>query len=56
MKMYKYILESVNNINWMAIIPLVIFFVFFVLMFIHVIRTEKSHIEKMSKLPLTNDL
>jgi cbb3-type cytochrome oxidase subunit 3 len=56
MKMYKYILESVNNVNWLAIIPLIIFFIFFVSMFIYVVRTKKSHLDKMSNLPLSNDL
>jgi hypothetical protein len=53
--MYKYILDSINQIDWLAIIPLLIFFVFFVGMTIQVVRTKKTFIEKMEKLPLEDD-
>ena len=53
--MYKYILESVDQINWLGIIPLVLFFTFFVLTSIRILRKDKGFIEKMSKLPLEND-
>jgi ABC-type uncharacterized transport system permease subunit len=53
--MYKYILESVNEINWLGIVPLLIFFTFFCVMLIVVMRTKKDHIRKMEQLPLEND-
>ena len=53
--MYKYILDSVEQIDWLAIIPLLVFFTFFVGMLIQVIREKKSFIEKMEKLPLEED-
>ena len=49
--MYKYILESVDQINWLGIIPLVLFFVFFAIMLVRVLRHDKKYIEKMEKLP-----
>ena len=53
--MYKYILESFENINWLAIIPLLIFFLFFTVTTIRVMRKKKSFIEKMEKLPLEDN-
>lgn len=53
--MYKYILESVNQINWLAIIPLLIFFIFFSVTIIRVIRKDKKFIDKMGNLPLEKD-
>jgi len=53
--MYKYILESIENINWLAIIPLVIFFIFFVAMTYNVYKYEKGFINKMGGLPLEDD-
>ncbi len=50
--MYKYILESVENINWLAIVPLIIFFLFFTVTIILVMRKKKSFIDKMGNLPL----
>lgn len=50
--MYKYILDSVYHIDWLAMIPLLIFFIFFITMTITVMRTKKSHHDKMSQLPL----
>jgi len=55
MKMYKYILDSVEHIDWLALIPLLIFFIFFISMTFYVMRTKKSHLEKMSQLPLGNN-
>jgi len=49
--MVKYILESVDGINWLAIGPLLLFFVFFVVMSFLVIRSKKSFVDKMSNLP-----
>jgi hypothetical protein len=50
--MYKYILESVDQINWLAIIPLLIFFVFFTAIVYRAWKTDKNHISKMKQLPL----
>jgi hypothetical protein len=53
--MYKYILESAGDIDWLALIPLVIFFVFFTMTIIRVVMTKKSYIEKMEQLPFEED-
>ena len=53
--MYKYILDSIDQIDWLAIIPLLVFFTFFVGTIIQVIRKNKLFIEKMEKLPLEED-
>lgn len=50
--MYKYLLASIEDINWLAIVPLVIFFVFFACIIYSTLKTKKSHVEKMEKLPL----
>ncbi len=49
--MYKYILESAENIDWMAIGPLVFFFLFFVGISYMTIRSKKEFIDKMENLP-----
>ena len=53
--MYKYILESAGNINWMAIFALVTFFALFIIMIVTVFGKNKAYIEKMSNLPLEDD-
>ena len=53
--MYKYILESVSQINWMGIAPLVLFFSFFMVMLIRVLREDKTHVSKMAQMPLEKD-
>ena len=50
--MYKYLLESVDNINYLAIIPLAVFFIFFVATIVYAMRKNKSYIEKMGRMPL----
>lgn len=51
LKMGKYILESVDNVDLMAILPLIIFMVFFVIMTVIVLKKKKSYIDKMANLP-----
>ncbi|MGA0283525.1 MAG: cytochrome C oxidase Cbb3 [Saprospiraceae bacterium] len=53
--MYKYILESANDINWMAILPLIIFFSFFTITLIATWKKNKGFIDRMKHLPLDND-
>lgn len=54
--MYKYILETAGDIDWLALIPLVIFFVFFSITIIRVLMTKKSYIQKMEKLPFEESI
>lgn len=49
--MYKEILRSIDNIEIYPIISLIIFFLFFVSMFIWVIKTPKEHVKHMESLP-----
>jgi hypothetical protein len=50
--MYKHILESAGNINWMAISALLTFFTIFVLAAILAFKKDPAYIEKMSSMPL----
>lgn len=50
--MFKNILESIDGIAIWPIIGLILFFVFFIVMLVFVIRNDKEHDEYMSKLPL----
>ena len=52
--MYKYLLESINQINWLAIIPLLMFFSFFCVTVIQVMRKKKSDIQKLEQMPLND--
>lgn len=53
--MAKYILETAENINWMAIGPLILFFVFFVIVTIRALTIKKKYVEKMGQLPLEEE-
>jgi len=50
--MYKHILESAGNINWMAISALLTFFTVFVLAAVLAFKKDPAYIEKMSSMPL----
>ncbi len=53
--MYKYILESAGNINWMAVMSLMTFMFVFITAVIMVLRRNNDHIKHMSNLPLEED-
>ena len=53
--MFKHILESAGNINWMAIFALITFFLLFVISAIAIFGKSKSYINKMSHLPLEDN-
>lgn len=50
--MKKDILSSIENIEIYPIISLLIFVLFFVGMFIWVIRVDKSYVQEMKAMPL----
>ncbi len=50
--MYKYILQSIENINWLATGSLVLFFVVFVASAAWILTRKKEFIDKMSRMPL----
>lgn len=49
--MFKYILQNAGDIQWLALVPLVLFFLVFMGAMIRVMLKNKSHIERMSQLP-----
>ncbi|EDM43711.1 hypothetical protein SCB49_08975 [unidentified eubacterium SCB49] len=56
--MLKYIKGNLENIDGVAIYPmisLVIFFVFFVVLFWWVFTAKKEHIAEVSNIPLENN-
>ena len=53
--MYKYILESAGNINWMAVFALCTFFFIFITALIMIWRRNDAHIRHMANLPLDNN-
>jgi len=53
--MYKYILESVENLNWLAVVALVLFFSIFVVSTIWIMAKKKDFIDRMSHMPLEDD-
>ncbi|MCB0555055.1 MAG: hypothetical protein KDD02_16005 [Phaeodactylibacter sp.] len=50
--MFKYILESAGNINWMAISALLTFFVIFVVSAVLAFKRDPAFINKMANMPL----
>lgn len=53
--MYKYILQTAGEINWMALFALITFVFVFVVSLIAVFGSSKSYIHKMSHLPLEDN-
>ncbi len=53
--MFKYILQSVENLNWLASGLLVVFFAVFVITSIWILTRKKEFLDKMSNLPLDED-
>ncbi len=53
--MYKYILESASNINWMALFALITFFTVFSISIYLAFIKDKSELEEIASLPLTDD-
>ncbi len=50
--MFKYILESAGNINWMAIAALITFLVIFMVSVVLAFRHDPAYIDKMASMPL----
>ena len=50
--MYKYILERAGDIDWMGIIPLLLFTTVFVIITIRAITAKKDFMNRMANLPL----
>ena len=50
--MFKHYFERIDGIEIYPIISLLIFFIFFILLFIWVVKVDKRYISKMKNLPL----
>lgn len=53
--MYKSILRSLDDISLFPVIAFLIFFIFFVMLFIWVIKMDKKSINHMASLPMEKD-
>ena len=53
--MKKDILSSIENIEMYPIISLLIFVIFFIGMFIWVIKVDKKYIDHMKEMPLNDE-
>jgi len=53
--MYKYILESAGNINWMALFALMTFFFVFSMSIYLAFIKDKESLQQIAELPLQED-
>lgn len=53
--MYKYILETARNFDWLALFALITFFIIFSMSIYLAFVSKKSEMSKMARLPLDND-
>ena len=53
--MFNHYLQSIEGIGIYPLISLLVFFIFFVVMLIWILKADKSHLKKMSVLPLEPD-
>jgi hypothetical protein len=50
--MYREVLQSIKGVDVFAVIALIIFILFFVLVAVRLLRMDKDHLKKMAQLPL----
>jgi cytochrome c oxidase cbb3-type subunit 4 len=55
-KMYKNVLQSIDNIAIWPVISFVIFFLFFICLLWWVFTTDKKFIDKMESMPIENSV
>ena len=53
--MFNHYLQSIEGVGIYPIFSLLVFFIFFVVMLIWMLKADKSHLKKMSELPLDKD-
>ncbi len=53
--MFKYILERAGDIEWMAIVPLVLFVAFFIVIVWRAVTHKKEFVDRMANMPLQDD-
>lgn len=52
--MYKYIIKTMGNVDWMAVVPLLLFFAVFVGTALVWWRKEQKVVDRMANLPLND--
>jgi ABC-type uncharacterized transport system permease subunit len=50
--MYKYIIKTMENVDWMGVTPLVIFFTIFIMVILVWMTRSKTEIAELAKIPL----
>jgi len=55
LKFIKHHMETIAGIEIYPLISFIIFFLFFMVMLLYVVKMRKSHIEEMGNLPLAED-
>ncbi len=55
LKFIKHHMEGIEGVSIYPMISLLIFFIFFAVLFIWVVKARKEYIETVSRLPLDND-
>ncbi len=50
--MFKYIIQSAGDSNWLAIVSLIIFFATFLFGSAWIMTRKKDYVDKVSRLPL----
>ncbi|MFO7447863.1 MAG: cbb3-type cytochrome c oxidase subunit 3 [Ignavibacteriaceae bacterium] len=53
--MYRQILESIDGVGIYPVITLIIFFLFFVIMIVWLIKADKNYLKRMAQLPLDHN-
>ncbi len=53
--MYKDVLRSMEGVGFFPSISLILFFAFFILLIVYLIRTGKHHWDEAANLPLESD-
>ncbi len=53
--MYKEVLSGINNIGIYPVISFGVFFIFFLIMSIWVLKSRKAEFDSVSRIPLDNE-
>lgn len=53
--MYRQILESITGVDIYPVISLSVFFLFFTLLILYVVKTDKKQLDQLSQIPLQNN-
>ena len=53
--MYKEVLSSIDGVSLFPVVAIVLFMVIFTLIFIYVVRMDKSKVDRLAALPIKPD-